>query len=359
MSITNKLSYSQVSRYTMCGESYRLYYIERIRPKVTTGALLFGSALDQGINILLEGKDSAEETFVKGFTEAKVLGEIQYIPTSTSVVYSNSDFDADLLTKDDEKELAALCVAPWRDRYDVLKVKKSKTGFDSFTEEEKKFYNYANWLSLLRKGLLMLRDYKAKVIPKLGKVHAIQKEIALSNGSDSVTGWIDFIADYEGKKVIFDNKTSSLVYEEDAVLTSPQLSLYTHSEGSTKYAGYIVLNKIVKKNRVKICSVCGHDGSGRQHKTCNAVVEGVRCGGEWTETLSPEINIQILVDEIPARTEEIVIENMDKANDGIKAKQFTRNFNMCDNWYGGACVYKKHCFKCSMDGLVKVERGEK
>lgn len=353
--MVNKLSYSQVSKYTMCGESYRLHYKERIRPSVTTGALLFGSALDQALNCLLLGQGNAEETFEKHFTNAKVLETIEYIPYSPNVVYSNSDFDNDLLHETDKSLLQDMCgETAWETRYDSLKTKKSKSGLGSFTESEKVFYGYANWLSMLRKGFLMIDAYRKEVIPKLGKVHEVQKTVSLSNGDDSIIGYIDFVADYNGKKVIFDNKTATFPYEPDSVLTSPQLSLYVHAEGSTRYGGYIVLQKLIKKNRVKVCGKCGHDGSGGRHKTCDKEIEGKRCGGAWIETINPEVNIQIIVDEIPERTEQIVIENMDKANEGIKSGNFTRNFNMCDNFYGGSCPYKGLCFKSKMEGLTKL-----
>lgn len=351
----NKLSYSQVSKYTMCGQSYFYHYEKRIRPKFTTGALIFGSALDEALGTLLLNKGDPYAIFDKAFTNARINKTVESIPKSTKLVYSNTDFDADILSKDDLDELATLD-SKWEETIAKLKSKKSLSGFDSLTVEEKQFYNYANWLSMRRKGHLMIDAYKEKILPKLTKVYEVQKKVSLSNGDDVVEGFIDFIAEYDGKKVIFDNKTATFPYEPDSVVTSPQLSLYVHAEGSTKWGGYIVLNKLVKKNRTKVCSKCGHDGSGGRHKSCNNEVEGKRCGGDWTETVKPEISTQIIVDKIPPRTEQIVIENMDKANDGIKNRVFTRNFNMCDNFYGGSCPYKPLCFKERLDGLEDLSK---
>lgn len=353
--MANKLSYSQVSKYTMCGESYRLHYIKKIRPKFTTGALLFGSALDEGLGCLLTGKGNAYDEFIKKFTNAKVLDRVESIPKNQNIVYSNTDFDVDLLSQADRNALREIAGDEWEKRIQDIKNKKSGVGFKNLTSEEKSFYNYANWLSMVQKGALMLKTYENEIMPKLGKVHAVQKVVTLSNGDDKLVGFIDFIADYDGKKVIFDNKTSTFPYESDSVITSPQLSLYVHADGSTEYGGYVVLNKLVKKNRQKVCAKCGHDGSGGRHKSCNNEVDDKRCGGDWIETVRPEINYQIIVDKIPKRTEQIVIENIDKANEGIKAGVFTRNFNMCDNFYGGSCPYKPLCFKEKMDDLVDLE----
>jgi hypothetical protein len=107
------------------------------------------------------------------------------------------------------------------------------------------------------------------------------------------------------------------------------------------------------KNRKKICSKCNHDGSGGRHKTCANEIEGKRCGGEWTETISPEVYVQFIIDEIPEQTENLVLENIADINTAIKTGHFTRNLSMCTNTYGGPCDYLFLCYKGKMDNLVK------
>ncbi len=176
-----------------------------------------------------------------------------------------------------------------------------------------------------------------------------------NGGGDNFIGFVDLVADIDDHgTVIIDHKTSAMDYEPDSVLTSPQLAGYMHTlypKYKTRKAGYIVFKKNIKKNRVKICSQCGHDGTGGRHKTCDNVISGKRCGGEWTETLTPEVVVQVIIDTIPERTEEIVLENMDLVNDGIKNKVFTRNLNMCKNYYGGLCPYFNLCYKNKKEGL--------
>jgi PD-(D/E)XK nuclease superfamily len=367
------LSHSQLSRFQMCSHSYKLHYIDRIRPKVTHAALLFGSAMDAALNIILtepNAGNKSEEEFEKTFTTSKINDEEVYLPTNISLVYSNSDFDGDLLTEEDYKFITKTIESSQLTQYtDYLEVykqlgsRKKESGFDSLTDKEKSFFNLMNWTCLRQKGFLMLQAYRKKVLPRIHKVYAVQKKVSLSNNvGDSIVGYVDLIAELKGEEgvaVILDNKTSSMEYEADSVLTSPQLSLYTHileKEYSTRKAGYIVLRKQIIKNRKKICKSCGFDGSGGRHTTCNNTIGGKRCGGEWVETISPEVAIQFIVDEIPEATEALVMENVDGINDAIKAKSFTRNLNSCSNWYGGKCAYFNLCYRNNMQGLEYIKK---
>lgn len=364
-----KLSYSQVSKFGLCPKSYEYHYVKRIRPNVTHTALIFGSALDSALNDLLTGKDTAEVTFENSFTNTEINNIKVYIPTHENMVYANSDFDSDLLTENDFTFIETLIkdgriqrYTDYLSTYKTLSEKKKSSGFDSLSIEEKRFYNLLNWLSLRRKGFLMLESYRKKVLPKIEKVHAVQQYVDLENQEgDKITGYVDLIADIKGYgTVILDNKTSAREYDDDSVLTSPQLSLYLHileDKFNTRKAGYIVMNKSVIKNRKKICSVCDHDGSGKNHKTCPNEINNKRCGGAWNETLDPEIFIQLIIDDIPQQTENIVLENMDNTCQAIKHGVFSRNFTACKNTYGGLCPYFNLCFKNSSVGLLELPKG--
>lgn len=361
-----KLSFSQTQRYQMCPRSYKYHYIERLRPNVQSGALAFGSAMDDALNNLLTSNTNPEDIFEKKFTYQEINGENTYVPTAENLVYANSDFDNDLLTKDDfsfvEEKIKEGIISGSSnimETYTLLRERKTKEGLGKFSTKDIKFYNLLNWLCLRRKGFLMIDAYRRKVLPKIERVHVVQEYVCLENAvGDKVIGYVDLVADIKGVgTVILDNKTSSMEYEEDAVLTSAQLALYTHclsEKFNTRKAGYIVMKKAISKNRKKICKVCGNDGSGARHKTCNAEVEGKRCGGEWDETIDPDVYIQILIDEVPATTENIVMENIDSINEAIKCNQFHRNLNSCNNWYGGKCPYIDMCYKGSKKGLSQA-----
>ena len=355
----NKLSHSQCSKYQLCPQSFDFHYNKRIRSGYHSAALSFGSAFDDAVNaMLLNSPNSPEEIFIDKFTTGDINGVKTHLPTYTNLVYADADFDIDLLSESDvislgdTKEIIS-------EKIKAIKLKKSQTGLSSVSIDDRRYLNLICWTILKNKGILMIDAYRQQVIPKLTKVHAVQVAANLKNeAGDSIIGYIDLIADVEGYgTVILDNKTSSRMYDSDSVLTSPQLSLYVHMEGdkyNTRKAGYIVLLKQVIKNKKKVCSVCGNDGSGRQHKTCDAVTDKKRCGGEWNETINPKIHIQWVIDDIPKKTEQIVIDNYDNVNQAIKNGIFTKNFNSCKNHYGGDCPYIKLCFKDSMDGLVKV-----
>lgn len=356
-----KLSHSQLGRYQMCPKSYQYHYIDKIRPTVTHAALLFGSAIDAALTALLTGKEGAGELFEKTFTHSVVNDVDTYIPTCLDLVYANSDFDSDLLTEEDYQLLEKELPDPGHKCYLEIAGKKKESGLESLTVKERKLFNFMNWLSLRRKGLLMINAYKKKVLPRIEKVHATQEYISLENSEgDKIIGFVDLIADVKGIGTVFlDNKTSTMEYEQDSVLSSAQLSLYMHileEKYKTRKAGYIVMRKQVIKNRKKICKSCGHDGTGGRHKTCDNTIEGKRCNGEWNETIDPDIAIQVLIDEIPEQTEKIVIENADQINQAIKNNVFTRNFSSCLNWYGGRCSYYDKCYKGKDTGLVDLNK---
>lgn len=366
-----KLSFSQTQRYQMCPRSYKYHYIERIRPNVQSGALAFGTAMDVAINDLLTTNTNPEALFEETFTRQKVNEEMTYVPTAENLVYANSDFDADLLTEDDYNFIAQQAEAgvvarssDYLETFSILRDKKKQRGLEALSKLELKLHNLMNWLCLRRKGFYMIAAYRKKVLPKIERVLAVQEYVCLENAAgDKVIGYVDLIADIKGiGPVILDNKTSSMEYAEDAVLTSPQLALYKHcleEKFNTKKAGFIVMKKALMKNKKKVCKTCGNDGSGSRHKTCNAEIEGKRCGGEWAETIDPDVYIQILIDDIPSMTEEIVMENIDSINEAIKAKQFHRNLHSCTNWYGGNCPYLKMCYKGDDTGLTcAAPRGE-
>lgn len=354
----NRLSHSQVSKYQQCGKAYEFWYLKKIRPTKLRAALLFGTALDRAIGVLLKPDNedrtkTPEQVFDYFWRFQEINGNNTYLPTCTSIVYAKSDFDKDLITKEDEEKIGANLST-------ILEVmsKRTELGHKGITEEERKLTNHVMWTCLKHKGHYMIKAFREKVQPKLTKVHSTQEYIELNNGEDKVIGYIDMVAEVEGhnEPIVLDLKTSAMQYEDDAVLTSPQLTLYVHAVSDkykTRKAGFIVLNKNLIKNRKKICSKCNHDGSGGRHKTCSNEVEGKRCNGEWVETVSPEVYVQFIIDEIPAQTEDLVLENIDDINTAIKTGHFTRNLSMCTNTYGGLCDYINLCYRGSMEDLVK------
>jgi len=367
-----KLSHSAASKYQQCPTMYKHHYINRIRPTIARSSLLFGGALDLALNSILEGKDDAEAVFHKAMEHTEVNGKVVYVPTYSEMVYAAADLDFDLLLEADyqmlegffEKKLLAR-VENVVGSVSTLREKKKTRGLNSFTTEEARLFGLVHWICLRRKGLYMLDAYRRKVMPKLARVISVQEAITLTNeDGDTITGLVDLVADVVGHgPVILDNKSAASSYADDSVVNSAQLSLYTHAIGDkygTRKAGYIVLNKNLIKNRTKICQSCGFDGSDTRHKTCNnALEDGKRCGGEWTETFKPDVYVQIIIDDIDPETEDLVIDNMNTINENIKTGLFTKNLDTCHNHFGGPCPYLKLCYKGDMHGLVVVADKEK
>lgn len=366
----NRLSHSAASMYQTCGKKYEYHYIKKLRSRTTTGALLFGSAVDAGIGAMINGKGkNPEKVFNYLWNFADINGTKTYLPTCTEIVYSDSDADIDLLRQEDLDKLVSVYNADWKDKLDKILEKKDKVGFKFLDKSEKTLLNHYNWLCLKVKGLLMLKAFKEKVMPKIIEVLGVQTYVKLENSNgDSIIGYVDLICRYEGfeKPVVFDIKTSSIEYKPDSVLTSPQLTLYVHSLSekfeNTRNAGFIVLQKRINKNKTKFCSKCGHNGTGQRHKTCDQIIKlnelvdkPSRCNGAWIESFDPEVMVNIITDEIPVQTENIVLQNFDDINEALKTDTFTRNFNSCVMPWG-KCQYFDKCYKDSNDGLVDLSK---
>lgn len=46
---TPSLSFSRINRYLTCPEQYRLYYVERLRPRLDNASLVFGTVIHLAI----------------------------------------------------------------------------------------------------------------------------------------------------------------------------------------------------------------------------------------------------------------------------------------------------------------------
>lgn len=365
-----QLSHSAANRYQTCAKSYEYHYILGYREKTTSAALIFGSAIDEALNCLLLKKGNAYDAFALAFTSARIGSKTnQFIPTNEDIVYSASDFDSDLLLKEDFEKLQEAADEMEIKQEPIEAVKlignlKKEFGWEGLRSGQRKFYNFANWLCLVRKGHLMITAYEEKVLPKIKSVKAVQRKITITNGEgDSIIGYVDAILEWEdGRNVIFDNKTSSIEYAYDAVLSSPQLILYKHALGEefdTKTAGFIVLRKGIIKNKKKVCKVCSYEAEkGARHKTCSSVTsDASRCGGEWDEQIDPEVDVQILINDIPDHMEDIVMENYDIVNQLVKTGVFARNFNSCNRPWG-PCEFKAICHKNDFSQVTKKEDTE-
>lgn len=322
--MNNRLSNTSVDKYIECSLCYKLHYVDKVRPKYGKSALLFGKALDAGLNELLLTKDlySAISVFEQNWENVVINGEKIYAPTSDLIKYFKSDLDEELL------EYA----------YGHKQLK------------------HPEWYTLYTKGLMFIKTYHEKILPKIKDVIAIQESVSLKNtDGDEIYGTLDLIVKWEdGKTYLMDNKSSGSKYEPDSAKKGQQLPLYYYMV-KEKYnldgVGYIVLSKKINKNRKKTCKECGTVCE-TSHKTCNNELQEEivneprnfkhkRCGGEFNITISPSVDFDVIINTIDEEDEKRVIEKFDEVNYNIANKIFATEHNPNRGKYGW-CPYNDY-----------------
>lgn len=323
-----KLSYTALQKYLECPYQYFLYYKDNLRQVKIGSALLFGSAIDAAISDLVINKnlEKAEGIFHTAFGTIKDVHGVEHSSTSYSdLLYSKNDADPELLTKDDLKIVDEGIPLPW--------------------------------MSLMKKGEIILSSFNENILPKIKRVIAVQDEIELKNkDGDVVTGKCDFVVEWEdGRILAVDLKTSGMLYDKESVKKSMQLAIY-YAALKEKYSldacAYWVCLKNINKNKTKRCSKCSFDGTGTGFKTCNNMTGTKRCGEEWDVSISPTAYIQTIVDNVDPIYVNLVLDNLDDVNHAIKNKVFYRNTNSCERPYG-RCAYYGKCHENSEEGLVR------
>jgi hypothetical protein len=330
----NKLSHSQINKFLFCGEAYRLHYKEGYRTNEVNAYFLFGTAIGRAFEYALNPESSEVENVAnaKGMFDyywsyQDINGVLTNIKDCKEIVYSKSDIDYDLITSEHQNDNPA-------------------------------------WHSLRAKAHLMIDTFEKEFKPMVEHTFSTEEETHLENDEGDVSiGYADAVVKLKeyNKPVVLDFKTASRPYSDSSVQYSVQLSQYLHSLSSkyenTRYAGYVVFLKNIVKNRVKICSSCGFDGTGAKHKTCNNEVNGKRCNSDWKETLSPKAEMQIVIDEIPESNEHFIIDNIDNVNRALKTGIYTKNVNGCfDNGFGRPCEFQKLCWNNDQTNLTKLSK---
>lgn len=317
-----RLSHSAVQKYNGCSLCYKLHYIDGVRLKKLKSPLLFGSALDTGLNDLLLTKDlnSAKKMFVDKWEQ----------PNPNDITYLKSDLDIEI--------------------------------YEHF-HKNPGYVEYQEWWTLFYKGIMFIEAYNNEVLPRIKKVIAVQEPISIKNEEgDEITGFLDLIVEWEdGKIYLLDNKSSSYKYEEDSARKNDQLPLYYYAT-KNKYkldgVGYIVLNKKINKNRIKTCKSCGLKNNS-SHKTCPNIPVDLtrniqfRCNGEFEVTINPTVDIQYVFNTVEESDVQRVIDLFDVANYNISNGIFATEHNPERGKFGW-CDYKEY-YDGSPD-FIKVEK---
>lgn len=293
-----KISHSAKELFLKSPRAYLYHYLLNIRQKTAQSALFFGNIIETALDVMYKGGtlEQAQETFRKNFRIVNYNGVDEDMQTSENIKFLKSDWDADLFT---EKELKDL---------------------------EGKTEQFKSWESLRRKGELMIQAYYNEIFPQIKKVISTQETFSIkSDGGDEITGAADLICELKDDRLILaDNKTSSSSYPQDAILKEShgkQLALY-YNVLTEKYpldgAGYFVMEKKIRKRE-------------------------------------PKTRTQIIIDTPPDILIENTLAEFDNTIKEIKQGNFPCCAPQCDA-YGQKCPYKSYCTNGDdMTGLTKLD----
>ncbi len=180
---TPHLSYSRINKYLTCPEQYRLYYVEKLRPKVDSAGLVFGALIHVALAELFRSGVDPVETFSREWQNLKNV-ELRY----------------------NKRE---------------------------------------SWEDLKEKGGNLLTKFIREELPRIQKVLSVEKKFDLSITSLNLpfVGIVDLVADVDGGKTVVDFKTSASGYEDYEVVLSDQLTAYWLADPEAQKVALCVLIK--------------------------------------------------------------------------------------------------------------------
>lgn len=318
------LSFSAYKEYHECPRKYKLNRIDKVPQGKETSALVVGSIVDTVVETILKGGCETPN--------ATMLAEIVNGKTKDITFYDN-DLDWDLVDlpsiENFAKELG------WQGDDIKEAIKTFLKDQDNLSENQLKLLRFACWSSLEVVIPAMIASFEKWILPQIVEVHEVQHHIS----DDKTHGYLDFTATIkDGRKVLFDLKTTKVPYAQDAVLKSPQLSLYAALH-DYEYAGFITLCKTLNKNKIKTCPSCNHNETGGNRKNCPS------CSTTMEVVMNPTSYSQILVDAVPEWNKELTKNAMCETIKLIDTGIFPRNLNTCFYLYGKTCPYIKQCWE--------------
>ncbi len=367
-------SHSKNSMYISCPKAWDMAYNEKWESPQEGASLAFGSAIDAAVTDMLQNKPDWLITFYDRWNKSYAFGQSTQIFDNPDIMFAHKDFDVVVLEDKDiatceiwAQQLGLLTPGVTLNRNDLASMhstisKKKKNPYATPTADEMKFFSRLSWLSMKRKGKILLEAFNTQFIPKVKKVLSTQQRatIADPNTGDSIIGYVDMILEIEGysKPIIFDLKTAGQPYKQEDIDLTQQLTLYSAMKGqeyNTDLVGYVVLCKNIPKKYVSTCKNCGNVKTGK-HKTCESLVAGKRCGGVWDETVTPAPEVQVLVQKkSPAQVNDLLLD-IGNIVSAMKNKIVYKNVSKCTNWYGGLCPFYNACHNNDYSGLRKKGR---
>lgn len=218
-----QISHSKTERYKNCPRSYQLHYEKRIRPTTTTSALWFGSAIGIVLNgICLSKKKECTEEELKEVEDAKnpkdyfdklteeieINGVKESTPHSPNIRYYRKDYNPSILTDGDRAELTE-----YAEKVGLFlgdRPARIEDFIDEYLSHQiddtdiLSFINLHFYLSLRRKGFMMIDEFMENFFHKIIEVHSIEREIKIDLSletdpefTDYLIGYIDMECSYE------------------------------------------------------------------------------------------------------------------------------------------------------------------
>jgi len=177
------LSYSRINRYLTCPEQYRLYYLEKLRPKVESAALVFGARIHLALADLFRSGVDPVDTFQKDW--------------------------------------------------------------ESLKEVELRYGKRESWDGLKGKGAKLLQQFLKAEAPKIQHIESVEKkfELRITLLELPFVGIADLVAQVNGLKTVVDFKTSGSDFEDHEVVLSDQLTAYWLADPEAQKVALCVLVK--------------------------------------------------------------------------------------------------------------------
>ena len=325
------VSFSALDCFEQCSEKYRLRYREKLASEKIPSPLFFGSAIDAAMELLLLKKkqyltdieldlllnEDAYSVFDKWMREQNG----QLLERNPLCEYFFSDCDLNILQAQDIAMLNIRYPSIVDFEEFIVYCKKKIKSDGELPKGSKIALNNLCWISLYRKGSLLIEAYEKDILPHIEEVFEIQKEISLENQSgDKLRGKIDFIASFKDDptvRYLVDNKTSSEPYKDDSVANSVQLAIYCEAEACGRGA-YAVMEK---KMRIR----------------------------------EPRARTQLIKDEVSDQQKQEVFDKLEAKLNNIACGEFVKKDSPKEcHFFGKKCPYYSYCWNNNdMTGLYR------
>lgn len=344
-----QLSNSSMEKYNSCPKAYDLHYNKKIRSTLLSSALYFGGYIGESIQEHIVNREvNPIQMFETLMQEVDINGVKQSLPKNANIRYFLGDFDPEVLTDDDWREIEIF-------RKELgLEIDDHPLKFEDFRQEYKAevisdldilaYMNLHFWYSMLRKGIMILQGFISDLVPRIHKVHGIEIPIKIDISSpddkplsDYIIGYIDLKCDFElnekeaemldrkeGDIVtgVFDFKTSSGRYYAKKFQESAQLHLYEFCE-QTGVIGYFVAVKKIKRPK-----------------------RGDRKGDEFAE-------IQTILMNSDTELQDHFLDKAEETLYNIQMGNFEKNLSACSNQFGRPCNFINYCKHGDKTNLIK------